>query len=299
MRLRHIEVFHAVYTSGSMTNAAAVLNVSQPSISKVLSHAEQKLGYPLFERAKGKLTATPEAHRLFGQVSTIYKDIDTLRRVAANLRKADEGRIRIATTPAFGVDLLPSAIASYRQEHMDTRFEVETLHFGEMVNALLESRMDIGIAFDAEPTQGIESKILARGDFMVLVPREIDFGERKSLGLKDLEGLPFISLNKKGPLGRLLDAHIESSGFTPDTVAWSETYQVAKTMVANGIGVTIADEITAKSFPHPIVRALPLEPRLNFNICLMHFEKAPMSVLSQRFTDHLEQCLSEHLRRQI
>jgi len=66
MRLRQIEVFHAIYTSGSMTNAARLLNVSQPSVSKVLAHAEQQLGYALFDRVKGKLVATPEADRLFG-----------------------------------------------------------------------------------------------------------------------------------------------------------------------------------------------------------------------------------------
>ena len=57
--LRQIEVFHAVYSSGSMTNAAALLNVSQPSVSKVLAHAEQQLGYRLFDRVKGKLIPTP------------------------------------------------------------------------------------------------------------------------------------------------------------------------------------------------------------------------------------------------
>ena len=55
MRLRHIEIFHAVYTCGSITAAAKVLNVSQPSVSKVLAHAESQLGYRLFERHKGKI----------------------------------------------------------------------------------------------------------------------------------------------------------------------------------------------------------------------------------------------------
>jgi len=39
MRLRHVEVFHAVYSSGSITAAAKILSVTQPSISKVLAHA--------------------------------------------------------------------------------------------------------------------------------------------------------------------------------------------------------------------------------------------------------------------
>ena len=50
MRLRHIEVFYAVYTTGSITNAAMILYVSQPSVSKVLGHAEMQLGFQLFVR---------------------------------------------------------------------------------------------------------------------------------------------------------------------------------------------------------------------------------------------------------
>lgn len=47
MRLRHIEIFHAIYTTGSITNAAKLLYVSQPSVSKVLAHAELQLGFQL------------------------------------------------------------------------------------------------------------------------------------------------------------------------------------------------------------------------------------------------------------
>ena len=115
MRLRQIEVFHAVYTHGSITNAAAALNVSQPSVSKVLAHAEQQLGYRLFDRVKGKLIPTPEAHQLFSHVRDVYEDVDRLRHVAVNLRDASGGRIRVASTPAFGLEILPRAIATFRQ----------------------------------------------------------------------------------------------------------------------------------------------------------------------------------------
>ena len=68
-----------------MTSAAAMLNVSQPSVSKVLAHAEQQLGYLLFERQKGKLIPTPEAHQLFAHVTDVYRHVDRLRRIAGNL----------------------------------------------------------------------------------------------------------------------------------------------------------------------------------------------------------------------
>jgi hypothetical protein len=46
MRLRHIEVFHAVYNRGSITGAAKLLNASQPSISKVLAHPSSNWASP-------------------------------------------------------------------------------------------------------------------------------------------------------------------------------------------------------------------------------------------------------------
>ena len=89
MRLRHIEVFDAVYTSGSVTRAGKLLNVSQPSVSKVLAHAEQQLGFPLFERVKGRLVPTPEADRLHAHVKRVNRHLERLRDVASNLAEAE------------------------------------------------------------------------------------------------------------------------------------------------------------------------------------------------------------------
>ena len=102
MRLRHIEVFHAVYTYGSITAAAKFLSVSQPSVSKVLAHAEQQLGYLLFDRVKGKVIPTLEAERLIGHVSDVYQSIDELQRVSHNIADSDKGCIRLAVTPGRG-----------------------------------------------------------------------------------------------------------------------------------------------------------------------------------------------------
>ncbi|MBC6403821.1 MAG: LysR family transcriptional regulator [Hyphomonadaceae bacterium] len=61
MKLRHIEIFYAVYVTGSVSGAAKSLNVSQPTVSKVLKHAEIRIGFDLFHRQKGKLYPTGKA----------------------------------------------------------------------------------------------------------------------------------------------------------------------------------------------------------------------------------------------
>jgi DNA-binding transcriptional LysR family regulator len=295
MRLRQIEVFHAVYSSGSMTNAAAMLHVSQPSISKVLAHAEQQLGYLLFERSKGKLIATPEAHQLFKHVADVYRDVDRLRHVADNLKVANSGRIRIASTPAFGIELLPQAIASFRADHSDTVFEIETLHLEEINNALLESRVDIGLAFDPIANPGIEDQQLAQGRFVVLAPFDSSFETNRSITIEDLQGHPFIGLNNRGPLGRLLSTHLATSNIELDVVSWCETYHIAKALVACGVGVTIADEVTARSSVGGDVRILQLEPTLEFDIKSLHLGSTPLSIVANQFLDHLRQSITTFL----
>ncbi len=287
MRLRQIEVFHAVYTSGSMTGAAAMLNVSQPSVSKVLAHAEQQLGYLLFDRVKGKLVPTPEAHRLFAHVSAVYRDVDRLRHVAANLRSGDSGHIRFAVTPAFGIELLPRAVATFRKQHVDTVFEIETLHLDQLNEALLESRMDIGLAFDPPKMPGIEQQTIATSRFVVIAPADTDFGDRTKLTAADLCGHPFIGLNSRGPLGRMLSTYLEPVQAELEIVTWSETYHVAKSLVSYGTGVTIADEITARSGGTRGIRLLPLEPELAFDIRVLHLATAPLSLAAQNFIEHL------------
>ena len=287
MRLRQIEVFHAVYSHGSMTNAAAKLNVSQPSVSKVLAHAEQQLGYRLFDRVKGKLIPTPEAHQLFKHVRKVYDDVDLLRHIAANLKASSAGRIRIAGTPAFGLEILPRAIATFREKHNDTIFEIETLHLDEINNALHESRIDIALAFDPSPHQGIKYKRLAKARFFVLAHSKDEFGNKSSLTFEDLKGHPFIGLNSRSPLGQALSDHLDASDLVPNVVAWTETYHVAKALVASGAGITITDEVTARSSVGGNVLMYPLEPAIHFNITLLHLSDASLSLGTKRFTKHL------------
>lgn len=297
MRLRQIEVFHAIYTSGTMTNAARLLNVSQPSVSKVLAHAEQQLGYPLFERVRGKLVPTPEADRLFGLVSNVYDHVEQLRHVAENLRASDAGKIRIAATPAFGVDLLPTAVASYLAGHKDTVFEIETLHHDEIGTALLESRIDIGLAFDSVTLPGLTSETLASGEFVVIAPPDLDLGPGHSVSVDALADQPFIGLSARGPLGGLLTSYIDNSDVLFEQVVYTETYHVAKALVARGSGISIVDTITANSGGSDEVRTWALEPPLHYSIDVISSDSMPPSLLCRRFIEHLGKVVREFVSR--
>lgn len=294
MRLRHIEVFHAVYSCGSITRAAEVLNVSQPSVSKVLAHAELQLGYKLFDRVRGKLIPTPEADRLYVHVSRVNTSVDKLRQVAAKLRAVEGGTIRVAATTAFGIDFLPSAIATYKAQNEDVLLGIETLRHEELSAALLDSRIDLALAFDPENMPGIRGELLGLGRFVVLAPECMELGDGP-IGIQDLSGLPFIQLDNQGPLDRLLNAHIESSEVQLDTVAVAGSYQLARALVSNGLGVAVADEVTARSRGSEGAVILPLRPELTFRIAALHVDNEAISLVNRRFIEHLRQSMETFL----
>ena len=206
-----------------------------------MSNAELQLGYALFDRVKGKLIPTPEADRLFVHVTHVNDSVDRLRRVADNLRLMEKGTIRIAATPAFGIEFLPGAIASYRKEYGELMFSTETLRHEELAAALLDSRIDIALAFDPGNLPGIRGELLCHGRFVVLVPADLGLEKSGALRLEDMAGLPFIRLDNKGALDRLLSAHIESGSVELEPVAIAGSYQLAKALVSHGVGVGIVD----------------------------------------------------------
>lgn len=299
MRLRHIEVFHAVYNCGSITGAAKLLNVSQPSISKVLAHAEQQLGFPLFDRHKGKIVPTREAEQLIDYVNDAYRNINELRRVSKNLGDAETGVIRIAMTPALGIDVIPAAIASYLEHHPDTMFEIETLHQHQVVRALRELRVDFGIVFNPPATGGIKIDQLATAEFVALTHESLDFGSKKKLALEDLDGMHFINLSTRSPLGQLLATHIEAANIKLRTVANVETYQMAKALVAHGAGVALIDEVTARSSGHGNVTARYVDPPLQFEISILHNISDPFTIVTQRFINHLKNEMGTFLQKPL
>ena len=299
MRLRHIEVFHAVYNCGSVTGAAKLLNVSQPSISKVLAHSEQQLGFPLFHRHKGKIVPTREAERLIDHVNQAYRNINELRRVSKNLGSAESGVIRIAVTPALGIDIIPAAIASYLEQHPDTMFEIETLHQHQVVRALRELRIDFGIVFNPPATQGIKIDHLVTAEFVAITNASSGPCNQSKLTLEELDGKRFVNLSTRSPLGQLLETRFESSGIQVQSVANVETYQTAKALVANGAGMALIDEITARSSGHDSVIARYLDPPLQFEVSILHTVTDPLSILTQRFIDHLKTEFDMFLERPL
>ncbi len=248
MKLRQIEVFHAVYVTGSVSGGARALNVSQPTVSKVLKHTEDRLGFALFDRVSGRLIPTEKGIALFSEIEPVFHKLNELSRYTSMLANTKTGRLRFAMTPAFSLEVAPIALAQFSKAHPDVTIEVETLHANQVVKALANNQIDIGLVFDAPKYPGIEAKTIARTEFLCVAPEGQYWQSEQNLRLEDLENYPLITLNEKSVLGQILSRKLKDAFKRPlDSKIVVETYHIAKRLVRQGAGIAVIDAVTAYS----------------------------------------------------
>lgn len=265
MRLRHIELFQAILQTGSLTAAAELLHISQPAASKILKHAEQQLGFALFDRVRGKLQPTAEARLLQQQTERLAIDLQNLRRLADNLGRGDARALRLICTPALAQALLPMALQRWRERFPRTACQLATQHTVEIVEALLLREADLGLTLQAVEHPGLCSRMLTEGRMRVIAPpgcwaqEELD----TPVLLQALAGRALIGLDTRDALGSLLRGHLEELDPPPRVVTWVQTYQLARQLVSAGQGVALVDPFTALATDGGEVQTRLLEPAIS------------------------------------
>ena len=285
MRLRHIEIFHAIYTTGSITSAAKMLCVSQPSVSKVLAHAEVQLGFLLFERAKGKLIPTTEADMLFFEVDSIYKQLSSIKKKAENIKRSESGLVDIAISPALGFELIPNAIAKFHEVHPDVQFRIKTLHNDDALQTLLEHRCDLAILFSSPEMPGVNEIDLGASEMVIMYPTE-DFPDSpEAMPIEALADQELIGIWDSGPLGELIWNRIAHSGLDVSSSTQVDTYYIAASLVSKGIGCCTIDSLTAKANQKGNVGLASFAPPIPIQVKGLHLETQPLPRICRDFLE--------------
>ncbi|MDH5824636.1 LysR family transcriptional regulator [Luteimonas sp. RD2P54] len=293
MRFRQIEVFHAVYTTGSISAAARALHVSQPSVSKVLRHTQTQLGLTLFTLVRGRLVATDEAHALFIEVAEIFKRLTSLQKTVGNIRNFGGGHIRLAVVPSLGLHVAPMAIARFRRQHPEVTFDVQTLHHDDLFEALYERTCDIAVAYDPPLHPRMQRRQLGTGELMLLFQREGLPDVGASVPLRSLDGRDMVGVATSGPVGDLFAAELQRHEVAIREVVSNQTFYIAAALTRCGAGMAVVDEFTARAGVDGSTAFRPFDPPIRFKVECVYLEDRPPSRAAGEFVATLGAALQE------
>src|SRR5258706_5547340 len=288
MRLRHIEVFHAIMRTGSLSKAAELLCVSQPAVSKVLAHAERSLGLKLFNRVHGRLQPTREAELLFSETQKLQNNLDSIRNLARNLTLQPEGYLRIGCLPSLGLSLMPPAVQAFRRAYPRVSLKIQTRHTEELLNALLTRELDLGVALNPPARPGITAVELGRAALVCVGPPDDDARHaQEPVALATFVERDWISIGNVDPLGEVIGNALEAQGLDGHVATVeAQTWYVAPALAARGIGCVLLDELTARTSGEP-VSIRPVEPALSVGVFAMWRDGGLDSQAGNAFLDVL------------
>jgi DNA-binding transcriptional LysR family regulator len=141
---------HAVMQTGSLSAAAKVRGLTQPTLGRHIEALEQKLGAALFLRSPRGLTPTDLAHALQPHLTEMSAASAAALRDASGAADSMTGAIRITASQIMGTEVLPAILAEFRRANKGIEIELALSNKAEDL-----SRRDADIAVRMmRPTQG-------------------------------------------------------------------------------------------------------------------------------------------------
>jgi DNA-binding transcriptional LysR family regulator len=251
-----IEAFRAVMRMGTVSGASAMLNASQPGVSRAVRRLEDVIGFALFERVRGRLAPTREARLLLAHVDRLFDQFDAVSDVLARIADGEDRPFRVGASPSVARRLVPLAFAKVRSAHPRLPLHLDVMSIAQMTDFLLFGRGEALVTMFPVEHPGIEGARLGRGRLVCLLPPGHRLARSPYLRAKDVPRERFVSFEPDTPHGRLIAALF--GGDVPPASVGVRFAETAANLVATGLGVAIVDEFSAMGLDPAAIAAVPI-----------------------------------------
>lgn len=245
MDWNQIKAFLATVETGSLSGAARVLGLTQPTISRQIAALEKSLGVVLFERVGRSVALTPTGRDLLEQVRTMGDAANRLSLLASGQSQTVEGLVRITASDIVAAYVLPKVLHTLYDKAPGIQVEVIA---SNSINDLLRREADIAIRH----VQPAQDDLVARrcSDNSAALYAADKFLQRygRPRRREDLADLPFVGFTDADTL--LTELNARGVPVTAGNFRWmTENLIVAWEMVRQGLGIGVMFHELAQNTP--------------------------------------------------
>jgi LysR family transcriptional regulator, transcription activator of glutamate synthase operon len=222
-----------------VTAAAEQLHIAQPTLTRMLSRLERRLGVTLFDRRGKRLSLNSYGRIFYDHARRAQLELDSARRAIEDLTNPAVSEIRLGFLSSFGTTVVPRLIAGFTAASPRVAF---TLQEGaaEVIGDLVESdSIDIGIVSPRPQQPTLAWRSLFRQRLGVAVPRDHPLANVAAVFMTDLANERFVTMHPGFGMRRLLDELSAAAQFQPRIVLESANLTTATGLVAAGLGISL------------------------------------------------------------
>jgi DNA-binding transcriptional LysR family regulator len=238
---RQLTYFIAAGETGSITLASKRANISQPAISTAISHIERELDVQLFLRhhAQG-LSLTPAGRALMRDAKQLLKQAEGLYSAAVDISHQMRGELSVGWFSTLAPIVMPEVVGSFRKAYPEIKFRSLESHQEGLLNSLRRAESEVAITYDLQISDDIAFLPLATLPPYALFGASHPLARERSVKLSQLAPLPMVLLDMPMSREYFLALFIRER-LEPNIVWSSAQFDVVRTMVANGLGYTLAN----------------------------------------------------------
>ncbi|WP_067842627.1 LysR family transcriptional regulator [Nocardia lijiangensis] len=257
---RLLRYFAAVAEEGNLTRAAERLYVSQPALTKQIKQLETLLGATLFTRSRAGMALT-EAGRVLAQRAAALLD-DWNRAVSeTNAAAARETRVlRVGFLASAANEATPEIIAEFGERRPGWRVDMRQSSWSDPTAGLASGSVDVALLRLPMPDrERWRVEVLLTEPRCVVLPSTHRLADRDEISFRELLDEPFVAAPQAtGAWRDYWLAVDEREGVPPRIGAVAQHPDDWLNAIANGYGVALAPESTARFYRRPGVVFRPV-----------------------------------------
>ena len=293
LRIRQLEALDAVARTGNITRAAAMLGVSQPAASRLLSDLAKDLGFRLYHRMDGRLVLSAEARHLLPEIRRVLESMDYIAQVGRNIPARKAGHLRVACLPGFAVCHLPGVIAAFLKDRPDVTVTIEPDRPERILEWIIGEQYDCGITDDFTGHPAIEDQGIAIRSVCIF-PKGHRLEATEVITPDDLAGEKFIHDTIDSTYYRGVAEAFAQTGKTIEALVETRQFTCACELVCLGTGVSVVSELDARSYQHRGLSFRPFVPNVPHKLSLVRPIHQPPSLLTLDFLEAFEASLFDY-----
>lgn len=291
MNFKQIECFTRIVDTGSFSEAAEDLYISQSSLSKQIIALEKELGFPVFDRHKRRIKLTVAGNVFLLHARTLQQNYQTM------LVEVDQYKIvpslKITAFPVIAHYGIVSFIAQFKQMYPNIDLSFDEKEPADVINSLSSHACDLAFMRDnyleKERYHMIE---IAKDRLALVLSRNHPLAQKKQISLAKLFNENFIMFDKGTVVHELAIDACHSAGFEPRVFYASFRVETVLGLVASNSGVALMMEKVFDYIKNPDVVAIPLKEEVESRIMLVSLKESTLSPTARLFTDMIVQNLS-------
>ncbi len=187
MTIAQLKYLLAVAKYLNFTKASQQCHVTQPTLSMQIQKLEDELGVIIFDRNKKPIKVTEIGKKIIDQAKTIVNESARINDLVQQEKGYIGGEYKLGIIPTLVPTILPMFLRSFIKKYPEVNIEIIEIPTEQMVEALLEGKLDAGIAATPLEEEKIIEKPLFYEPFVGFIPETHRLFQKKELDEQDLD----------------------------------------------------------------------------------------------------------------